>query len=143
MPENLVSRDGLGSPATRQPVHLHIQTESGAYLRDFSRIPRRCPFIYLNRHTPSGQSRVYRVTQLRTDGVHCRESTGRWPVNVKVVVVVVSHIQRIGCQPEKTTSHGGQSRSGSTEQGKENKRESLAAYPPPPPTPPHCSFGEK
>ena len=27
--------------------------------------------IYLNRHTPSGQSRVYRVTQLRTDGVHC------------------------------------------------------------------------
>ena len=28
-----------------------------------------------------------------------------------VVVVVVSHIQRIGCQPEKTTLHGGQSRS--------------------------------
>ena len=31
---------------------------------------------------PSGQSRVYRVTQLRTDGVHCRESSGtiayRW-----------------------------------------------------------------
>ena len=28
------------------------------------------------RHTPSGQSQVYRVTQLRTDGVHCRESAG-------------------------------------------------------------------
>ena len=28
----------------------------------------------LNRHTPSGQSRVYRVTQVRTDRVHCRES---------------------------------------------------------------------
>ena len=27
-------------------------------------------FIY-NHHTPSGQSRVYRVTQLRIDGVHC------------------------------------------------------------------------
>ena len=27
----------------------------------------------LYRHTPSGQSRVYRVMQLRTDGVHCRE----------------------------------------------------------------------
>ena len=26
-----------------------------------------------------------------------------------------SHIQRIGCQPEKTTLHGGQSRSGSAE----------------------------
>ena len=35
---------------------------------------------------------------------------------------VVSHIQRIGCQPEKTTLHGGQSRSWSAEQGKENKR---------------------
>ena len=43
-----------------------------------------------------------------------------------VVVVVVSHIQRIGCQPEKTTLHGGQSRSWSAEQGKENKRKSLA-----------------
>ena len=64
-----------------------------------------------------------------------------------VVVFVVSHIQRIGCQPEKTTLHGGQSRSWSAEQGKENKRKSLAAYPPPPPhpppTPPHFSFGEK
>ena len=30
----------------------------------------------LNRHTPSGQFRVYRVTRLRTDGVHCRESAG-------------------------------------------------------------------
>ena len=53
---------------------------------------------------------------------------------VVVVVVVVSHIQRIGCQPEKTTLHGGQFRSWSAEQGKENKRKSLAAYPPPPPT---------
>ena len=36
---------------------------------------------------------------------------------VVVVVVVVSHIQRIGCQSEKTTLHGGQSRSWSAEQG--------------------------
>ena len=41
--------------------------------------------IYLNHRTPSGQSRVYRVTQLRTDGVHCRESAGTGPVNLKVV----------------------------------------------------------
>ena len=43
--------------------------------------------IYLNRHhTSSGQSQVYRVvTQLRTDGVHCRESAGTGPVNLKVV----------------------------------------------------------
>ena len=137
--------------------------------------------IYLNRHTPLGQCRLYRVTQLRTNDVHCRESAGTGPVVLKVVpvtgavcangitwsqsvllythllavqvqvlsilynrvvvVVVVSHIQRIGCQPEKTTLHGGQSRSWSAEQGKENKRKSLAAYPPPP-HPPHCSFGE-
>ena len=35
--------------------------------------------------------------------------------------LVVSHMQRIGCQPEKTALHGGQSRSWSAEQGKENK----------------------
>ena len=84
-PENLVSRDGFGSPVPRQPAHLHTQDESGAYLRDSSRVPRRRLFIYLNRHTPSGQSRVYRVTQMRTDGVHCRESAGTGPVVLKVV----------------------------------------------------------
>ena len=83
-PENLASRDGFGSPIRRQPAHIHTQTEDGAYLRDSSRLPRRRPFIYLNRHTPSGQFRVYRVTQLRTDGVYCRESAGTGPVNLKV-----------------------------------------------------------
>ena len=46
---------------------------------------------------------------------------------VVVVVVVVFHIQRIGCQPEKTTSHGGQSRSWSAEQGKKK----VWQHPPP------------
>ena len=47
-PENSVSRDGFGSsPVPRQPAHLHTQAESGAYLRDSSRVPRRRPFIYL------------------------------------------------------------------------------------------------
>ena len=31
-PENLVSRDGFGSPASRQPAHLQTQAESGAYV---------------------------------------------------------------------------------------------------------------
>ena len=39
----------------------------------------------LNRRPPSSQSRIYRVTQLRTDDVHCRESAGTGPVNLKVV----------------------------------------------------------
>ena len=86
VPENLVSRDGgFDSLVPRQPAHLHTQAESGAYLRDSSRVPRRRPYIYLNRHTPSGQSQVYRGTQLRTDGVHCRESAGTGPVNLKVI----------------------------------------------------------
>ena len=84
-PENLASRDGFGSPVPRQPAYLHTQADTGAYLRDSSRVPRRRPFIYLNHHTPLGQARVYRVTQLRTDGVHCRESAGTAPVNLKVV----------------------------------------------------------
>ena len=47
-PGNLASRDKFGSPVLRQPAHLHTQVESGAYLRrDFSRIPRRRPFIYV------------------------------------------------------------------------------------------------
>ena len=46
-PENLVSRDGFGSPVPRQPTHLHTQAKSGTYLRDYSRFPRRRSFIYL------------------------------------------------------------------------------------------------
>ena len=94
-PENLVSRDRFGSPVPRQPAHLHTQAEPGAYLlRDSSRFPRRRPFICLNRHTPSGQSRVYRVTQLRTDGVECslprvrRHRASKPQVNVVSVTVL-------------------------------------------------------
>ena len=45
VPENLVSRDGFSRPVPRQPAHLHAQTESGAYLRDSSQVPRRRPFM--------------------------------------------------------------------------------------------------
>ena len=61
---NLVLTYGI-PPEFRGGVHLYIS----------------------NRHTPSGQSRVYRVTQLRTDGVHWRDSTGTGPVALKVVPV--------------------------------------------------------
>ena len=43
--ENLVSRYGFSRPVPRQPAHLHTQAEYGAYLRDSSRVPRRCPFM--------------------------------------------------------------------------------------------------
>ena len=38
VPENLVSRDGFSRPVPGQPAHLHTQAESGAYLRDSSRL---------------------------------------------------------------------------------------------------------
>ena len=49
---------------------------------------------------------------------------------------VVSHIQRIGCQPEKTALPGGQYRSWSAEQGKKENIKSLVGQPPTPPPPP-------
>ena len=45
-PEYLVSRDEFGSPVPRQPAHLHTHAESGAYLRDHSRVPRLAVSIY-------------------------------------------------------------------------------------------------
>ena len=45
VPDNLVSRDGFSLPVPRQPAHLHTQAESGAYSRDYSRVPRRRPFM--------------------------------------------------------------------------------------------------
>ena len=43
--ENLVSRNGFSRPDPRQPSHLYTQAESGAYLRDSSRVPRGRPFM--------------------------------------------------------------------------------------------------
>ena len=83
-PENFVSRDDFGSPLPRQPAHLHTQSESGVYVRDSSRVPLRRPIIYFNCHTPSSHSRVCRVTQLRTDVVHCREYAGTGTANLKL-----------------------------------------------------------
>ena len=65
VPENLVSRDGFSRPVPRQPAHLHTQAESGAYLRDSSRVPRRRPFMkppYAIRSVPSlsGHAIAYR-----------------------------------------------------------------------------------
>ena len=52
-PENLVSRDGFGSPVPRQSAPLHTQAESGAYSRDSSRVPLRRPFKTAIRHRVS------------------------------------------------------------------------------------------
>ena len=78
---------GSAVPSRISLLILHTQAESGAYSRDSSRFPRRRLYINLNRHAPLGQSRAFQVTQLRTDGVHCRESAGTGPVVLKIVPV--------------------------------------------------------
>ena len=83
-PENWSRETGSAVPS-RVSLLISILRLNMVLTYDSSRVPRRRPFIYLNRHTPSGQSRVYRVTQLRTDGVHPRESVGSRPVYLKVV----------------------------------------------------------
>ena len=61
---------GCGSPVQRQPDYLHTQVESGAYLRDSSRVLRRRPFIYFSavRHRGSpecnGHAIAYRWRSL-------------------------------------------------------------------------------
>ena len=87
-PENLASRDGFGRPVPRHPAFFYTLAESGAYSQNSSRFPRRRLYIY--RQPTSGQSRNYRITQLRTDGVHCRQSTGTEPVALKAVGVTGS-----------------------------------------------------
>ena len=68
VPENLVSRDGFSRPVPRQSAHLHTQAESGAYLRDSSRVPRRRPYETAIRHRVSpelsGHAVAYRWRSL-------------------------------------------------------------------------------
>ena len=74
-PENLASRDGFGSSVPRQSAHLY--THRLNLVLTYGIPPEFRGGVHLcieNRQTPSGQFRVYRVTQLCTDGVHCRES---------------------------------------------------------------------
>ena len=68
VPENLVSRDGFSRPVPRQSAHLHTYAESGAYLRDSSRVPRRRPYETAIRHRVSpelsGHAVAYRWRSL-------------------------------------------------------------------------------
>ena len=82
-PENLVSPDGFGRLVPREPAH---PTNSDCICCLSTRfLPTSAlTSIYLDHHTPSGRYRVYRVTQLRTNGGHCRESTAKGPVVLEV-----------------------------------------------------------
>ena len=70
VPGNLVSRDGFSRPVPRQPAHSPY---SGYLVLTYGIPPEFRGGI--QHHTPSGQSRVYLVTQMCTDGVHCRQES--------------------------------------------------------------------
>ena len=80
-PENILSRDRFDRPVPHQPAHP-------AHLRLYLVLAHGIPLLPLAfrdgihpyRQPPSGQPRVYRVTQLRTDGVCRQESAGTGPV---------------------------------------------------------------
>ena len=66
VPENLVSRDGFSRPVPRQPAHLHTQTESGAYLREMSRLRpfMKPPYAIGSVPSLSGHAIAYRWRSL-------------------------------------------------------------------------------
>ena len=84
--ENLASRDRFGRPVPRQPAHSPHSGRVWCLLAGF--FTSSAPVSsYLYRQSPSDQSRVYQLTKLRTDGVHCREAVGTGPDVLKVVPV--------------------------------------------------------
>ena len=86
--ENLASRDGFGRPVPRQPAHSPYSGWMWYLLTGFLPISAAAAiYLFKPLFTLSGQSRVYRVSQLRTNGIHCRESAGTGPVKLKVVPV--------------------------------------------------------
>ena len=82
--ETYTERRRLAPEYMGSNTHIPTHTADDSYKYHRTRV-RSDSYTISNRRTPSGQSRVYRVTQLRTDGVHCREPTGTGPVNLKVV----------------------------------------------------------
>ena len=72
-PENLVSRDGFGSPVPRQPAHLHAQAES---VLTYGTPPEFRGDVHIFSKPPYAIASVSSLSghALRiTDGVHCRE----------------------------------------------------------------------
>ena len=94
-PDNWSQETGSAIPFRVSLLILQTQAEYGLPHEIPPDIPARRLFIYLNCHTPSGQFRVNRITQLRTDDVDCRESAGTGPVVLKVVPVTGAAILQV------------------------------------------------
>ena len=81
-PEKLMSRDGFGRPVPHQPSYSPHSGGICCLLTELLPLSAAAA-IYLYLHPPSGQPRVYQVTEFRTDGVHYRESADVEPVSSK------------------------------------------------------------
>ena len=86
--ENWSRETGSAFPSHVNPLILHAQAESDWLVLTHGIPPAFRDGVHMYRQPPSGQSQVYHVTQLRTNGVDCRESTGTGPVVLKLVVPV-------------------------------------------------------
>ena len=84
---------------------------------------------------------THRGTNSHREPAACDLESGT--VSLLLLLLLFLTFSVLVANPKKTTLHGGQSRSWSAEQGKENKRKSLAAYPPSLPPPPHTARSEK
>ena len=84
---------------------LHTQAESGAHSDAPPLAPTLCDGVHLYRQRPSGQCRVYQVTQLHTDGVHRQEFARTGPVGLKVVRVTGCCLSRNVDGPIFVLSH--------------------------------------
>ena len=70
-PWNFVSRERSAVPSRVSPLILHTRAESDWLVLTHGVSPAFRDGVHMYRHPPSGQSRVYQVTHLRTDCVHC------------------------------------------------------------------------
>ena len=84
--ENLLSRDRFGNPVPRQPAHFPHSGSIWCLLKGLLLLSAAASIFYTaNRHRVSPE--FYQITQLLTDGIHCRESTGTGPLVPKVLPV--------------------------------------------------------
>ena len=84
---NWARETGSAVPSGISPLVLHTQAESDWLVLTHGIPPSFRDGVHISHQPPSGNPRVNRVTQLRTDGVHCRKSAGTGPVVLKVVRV--------------------------------------------------------
>ena len=86
-PENLVSRGRFVRPVPGQPAHSPHSGSIWCLLMGFIPLSAAASIYIYYRQSASSQCQVFRVTQLRTEGVHSRESAGTGPVVLKVAPV--------------------------------------------------------